>query len=828
MTATKKYYPKEIEGAWAKKWYENNLYEAIDFSDRPKKYILAEFPYPSGKALHAGHMLRYTVPDVYARFLRMSGYNVLFPMGWDAFGLPTENYAVETGIHPAETTKEAIKNYKISFKKMGYGIDWTREINTTDPTYYKWTQWLFLKFWEEGLAELREMPIWWCEKLRTVLSDEEVLTDKEENKISERGEHPVEKRMLKQWVLKITKYADKLIDGLEETDFPEAIKKAQINWIGRKEGASVEFEIENHSVEVFTTRPDTLFGATFLVLAPEHPLVKTLTDVSKNKKEIKEYLKKASNKSDLEKQSQEEKTGVQFEGIVAKSPFTDIEREIPVFVADYVLTDYGTGAVMGVPAHDQRDFDFAKKYDLEIIQVIKPKDGMIAKPLKEAYEEKGVLINSGKFNNLGSDEASEEIIKELGFENKGRKETTYKLRDWIFSRQRYWGEPIPLIHTENGKIEPICATSDAKGVSENLPLKLPEVPEYKPSADGTSPLSRNKEWVQTTDKNGNSAKRETNTMPNWAGSCWYYIRYIDPKNSEAFADYEKMKYWLPVDNYFGGAEHTTMHLLYSRFWHKFFYDQKLVPTREPYKWRMNGGLLLGLDGTKMSKSKGNVMSPMNIVEKYGADALRAFICFIGPYTDTYPWNDNGIKATYRLATTIYGLQDKVTKEPKDSISEKLNKKYNRFTKNVTEMIQNLKMNTAISEIMVFVSELRKVGEIDLEIWKGFLKIIAPFMPFLAEDLWQKLGGYTEWDNETSVHLQKWPEFNEELAKKEGFSIGIQINGKIRDEIYLKRNASEIEAKKAVLEKEKVQKYLEGMEIQRFIYVPNKIVSILTK
>jgi len=530
----------------------------------------------------------------------------------------------------------------------------------------------------------------------------------------------------------------------------------------------------------------------------------------------------------LERKVQKEKTGVEIMGVKAKHPFSEVEREIPVFVADYVLTDYGTGAVMGVPAHDERDFDFAKKYNLEIVPVVKPKKDDLKEPLTEAYIEEGILVNSGKFNNLESAKASEEIIKELESKNKGRKEITYKLRDWIFTRQRYWGEPIPLIHTQDGKIESICRTNDKKAVSENLPLELPEVPDYNPSADGTSPLEKNKEWVQTIDKNGNPAKRETNTMPNWAGSCWYYIRYADPKNNEAFADYEKMKYWLPVDNYFGGAEHTTMHLLYSRFWHKFLYDQGLVPTREPYKWRMNGGLLLGPDGTKMSKSKGNVISPMNIVEKYGADALRAFICFLGPYADTYPWNDNGVKATYRLATTIYNLQDKVTKNNGEVTSEELNKRYHRFIKSVTEMIVDLKMNTAVSETMIFVNDLKKVEKIDSEIWEGFVKAIAPFMPFLAEDLWQTLNGYKKWENENSVHLQKWPEFDPKIAEKEGFSIGIQINGKIRDDIFLERDTTEEEAKKAVLAKEKVQKYLTGKEIQRFIYVPNKIISIVTK
>ncbi len=826
------YNHKGIEQNWKSSWYEKNLYKASDFSEKPKKYILAEFPYPSGKALHAGHMMRYTVPDVYARFLRMQGFNVLFPMGWDAFGLPAENYAVKTGIHPEKTTQKAINNYQDSMKRMGYGIDWEREINTTDPSYYKWTQWIFLKFWEAGLAELKEMPVWWCEKLRTVLSEEEVLTTKEGEKISERGEHPVEKKMLKQWVLKITDYADKLIEGLEGLDFPDSIKQAQINWIGKKEGALINFEFNYQNskdkdlIEAFTTRADTVYGVTFLALAPEHSIIEKLVEKAKNPDEIKKYLEKAGSKSDLDRKTQKEKTGVRVEGIFAKHPFERVEREVPIFIADYVLTDYGTGAVMGVPAHDDRDFEFARKYDLEIIQVIKPAEFELSET--EAYTGEGTLINSHEFNGIESISARKQITAQLENLGKGEKETTYKLRDWIFSRQRYWGEPIPLIHTQDNTIEPICQTEDQNCVQENLPLKLPEVPDYNPPADGSSPLERNEEWVQTKDTKGRPAKRETNTMPNWAGSCWYYIRYVDPNNSEIFADKKKMDYWLPVDKYFGGAEHTTMHLLYSRFWHKFLYDQDLVPTKEPYKWRMNGGLLLGPDGTKMSKSKGNVISPMDIIEDYGADALRAYICFLGPYTDTYPWNDNGIKATYKLAKTVYELQDRVIKESsKEEISEDLEKKYHRLVKNVSEMFEEMKMNTAVSEIMIFVNELKNLDFIPEQIWKGFLKILAPIMPFLAEELWQTTNGFSEWMPENSVHLEEWPEYDEDIAKKEIFSLGIQINGKIRDDIEIERDQDEKTVKEQVLSREKVQKYIANKNVKRFIYVPNKIISIVT-
>jgi leucyl-tRNA synthetase len=619
---------KDIEKRWAERWQADKTYKAEDFSKKPKKYILAEFPYPSGTALHAGHMMRYTVPDVYSRYLRMKGFNVLFPIGWDAFGLPAESFAVKSGVHPAITTRSAIDSYKDSIRKMGYGIDWDREIDTTDPSYYKWTQWLFLKFFQKGLAEYREMPIWWCEQLRTVLSDEEVLTDKDGNKISERGEYPVERKMLKQWVLKITEYADKLLEGLDEIDFPESIKTAQRSWIGRSYGANVSFPVGELALDVFTTRPDTIFGVTYMAISPESTILEKLLENCENKDEVEKYISGAKKRSDLEKQKNKDKTGVLIKGVFAKHPVTG--KDIPLYTADYVLMDYGTGVIMGVPAHDERDNEFAKKLGIEILPVIETPSDLE----QEVYTGTGKMINSGAYDGMDSKEFSDVIIERFEKEGIGKRQKQYKLRDWIFSRQRYWGEPIPLIHTEDGQILAICDVDDPEDVNDKLPLELPELPDYTPSSDGASPLGRNKDWVNTTDRNGNPAKRETNTMPNWAGSCWYFIRYADPKNDKAFADPEKMKYWLPVDRYFGGAEHTTMHLLYSRFWYKFLSDQGLVPTSEPYMWRMNGGLLLGPDGTKMSKSKGNVIEPMDIVENYGADALRSFICFLGPYTDT--------------------------------------------------------------------------------------------------------------------------------------------------------------------------------------------------
>ncbi|NMB70198.1 leucine--tRNA ligase, partial [candidate division WWE3 bacterium] len=655
----KKYNHTETESKWKNEWDKHNVYEAVDFSPKPKKYILAEFPYPSGKTLHAGHMMRYTVPDMYARYLRMQGFNVLFPFGYDAFGLPAENYAINSGNHPSVLIQSIIEDYRDSVKRMGYGIDWEREINTTDPNYYKWTQWLFLQFFVRDLAKYQEMPIWWCEKLKTVLSDEEVITDKNGNKISERGEHPVERKLLKQWVLEITKYADKLLEGLSEIDFPESIKAAQANWIGKSYGAYVDFTVNNENIRVFTTRPDTLFGVSFLALAPEHPLVSKLLEKAQNKVLVNKYINEVKKQSDLERLSNKEKTGISLDGVYATHPLSEVTRQIPIYLTNYVLADYGTGAVMGVPAHDERDYEFAQKYNLGIYEVIKPySDEIIADD--KVFTGIGTMTNSDNYNGMSSTDFFNVVTERLTKEGRGEKATTYKLRDWIFSRQRYWGEPIPLIHKEDGTIESVCDPSNPAEVKEKLPLILPELPDYNPSSDGSSPLERSKDWVVTKAKDGSMAKRETNTMPNWAGSCWYYIRYVDAHNNEAFADMDKMKYWLPVDKYFGGAEHTTLHLLYSRFWHRFFYDIGLVPTKEPYAWRMNGGLLLAPDGHKMSKSKGNGVEPMELVDRYGADALRLAISFLGPYEDTYPWNENGMKATARLIETVFNISDKIS------------------------------------------------------------------------------------------------------------------------------------------------------------------------
>ncbi len=825
-----KYDHMPIEKKWIEQWYKNNIYEAIDFSSKPKKYILAEFPYPSGSKLHVGHAMRYTVPDIYSRKLRMCGFNVMFPMGWDAFGLPAENNAVRTGIHPAISTKEAISTYKEQIKSMGFGMDWSREISTIDPEYYKWTQFLFLKFFEHGLAEIKEEPVWWADNLKTVLANEEVITDANGNLVAERdGKSTVERRMLRQWVLKIPKYADKLIEGLEKIDFPESIKSAQINWIGRSEGAEIDFgNINKQKIRIFTTRLDTIYGATFIVLAPEHHLVDELT-TDEQEQEIESYIEETKQKTELDRLSDTKvKTGV-FTGSFAKNPFTG--KEIPIWVSDFVLTTYGTGAIMGVPAHDGRDFAFAKKFGIEVIKVIEPINQNESE-LEFYTSKEGKLINSGAYNGLGIKDAFEKFIIAAEKDGFGERKVHYKLRDWLFSRQRYWGEPIPLIHKEDGTIEAIVTTQNNEEVNRLLPLILPEVPDYTPSSDASSPLSKNANWVQTYARDGSNAKRETNTMPNWAGSCWYYLRYIDPKNTDTFADFDKMKYWLPVDRYFGGSEHTTLHLLYSRFWHKFFYDLGIVPTEEPYQWRMNGGTLLGPDGQKMSKSIGNVLNPDEKIAIYGADALRLYICFMGPYDGTITWQEGGLKACRRLVEEIIELNNKLVDIQSDDTSNEFMTAYHKLIKNVTRMIDDLKMNTAVSEIMIFVNLAKRQNNISLEIWKGFLKVIAPFAPFIAEELWQQLHSDSDGNSlktgqkEYSIHLQDWPIYDEAKIKEDKFIVGVQINGKLRAEVEVNIDENAEIVRNRVMTLPSVQKWTEGTEPKKFIYIPGKIVNIV--
>jgi len=794
---------QEIENKYRKSWHEKKVYEAVDFSNKPKKYVLAEFPYPSGAALHIGHMMRFSAADIYSRFLRMSGYNVLFPMGWDAFGLPAENYAIKTGIHPSITTKKSIETMKNSLIHMGFGFDWDREISTIDPEYYKWTQWLFLKFYENGLAEYKEMPLWWCEDLKTVLAEEEVLEDANGNKISERGSHPVTRKNLKQWILKMPQYAQKLIDGLNETDFPDHIKNSQINWIGRSEGSELNFDIKNQNekIRIFTTRIDTIFGATFLVISPEHPILEKIV-TPENKEEVSKYQEKVKSKSELERtELQKDKSGV-FTGSFAVNPIS--YKEIPIYIGDFVLMSYGTGAIMGVPAHDERDFEFAAKYNLDIIPVIKNENTEL--PNKDY----GILINSNEYNNFSSIDAKNKLNEFIEKNSIGNKKVNFKLRDWVFSRQRYWGEPIPLIHLENGNIIP----------EKNLPLVLPEVPNYEPSSDASAPLAKNTDWVEV-EIDGKKGKRETNTMPNWAGSSWYFLRYIDPHNKNEFASQDKLKYWLPVDNYFGGSEHTTMHLLYSRFWHKFFYDLGIVPTTEPYQWRLNGGLVLGADGKKMSKSLGNTVDPMPISEKYGVDAIRMGISFMGPVEDTFPWNENGVKACFKFLNTVWNLSEKLTNEKIDSQEIHIN----NLIKNISNMYQNIRLNTAVSEIMIFVNNVKNDEKISKDVYLKFLKCLAPLAPFISEELYQKVNS-TEFSKESSIHTSEFPKVNETLLSAMEINLPIQINGKLISTIKIPQNLSQNEVLIEAQKNEKISKALENKEIKKIIFVPNKIISII--
>jgi leucyl-tRNA synthetase len=839
---------KEIENNWKDRWYEDNIYEAVDFSDRPKKYVLAEFPYPSGKSMHLGHMMRYTVPDIFSRYLRMRGYNVMFPMGWDAFGLPAENYAIKTGEHPSKLIAKLAKYYKQSMQDMGYGIDWDREINTTDPEYYKWTQWIFLKLWEEGLAELREEPVWWSEKMKTVLAEEEVEKDEDGNLVAERDGSPVERRMVKQWVLKIPEYADELIDGLTEDivdqdgnkvtemKFPEAVVSAQTNWIGRSEGSIVKFpiidkdgnEIEDVEYKAFTTRVDTLYGVTFAVIAPEHEVMDELMEYVENKGEVQDYIDATKAKTELERMQSKEKTGVKVEGFTLRNPLDEEAGEIPVYLADYAIATYGTGMVMGVPAHDERDYEFAKKFGIEVIVVIVEDKDDIPDPEADDYEcseEYGYVVNSGKYSEMPSEKARVEMTKDLEKMDMGYEKVTYQLRDWLFSRQRYWGEPMPLIHKESGDVEAVANTDDPESVEENLPVELPEMPDYSPSDDGASPLAQNKDWINTTDSEGKPATRETNTMPNWAGSCWYYMRYIDPKNNKAFADKEKLAYWLPVDYYFGGSEHTTLHLLYSRFWHKFLYDQGEVPTSEPYSWRMNGGILLGPDGTKMSKSKGNVIEPQKLLKEFGADAIRMYIPFIGPYEGTFPYNENSLQRCSKLIRDIYILKDSVG----EAKNEELERVVHGSLKSITDMMEDLKMNTAVSEIMIIVNAMKEAEVVPEKLWEMLILITAPFAPFVAEELWQDYHKYDEWEAENSVHLQEWPDYDPAVLVVDEVELPVQINGKMRGTVTVPVEAEENVVRDIVIEDDKLSKYIENEEsINKFIYVPGKIVNVVVK
>ena len=795
---------KAIESRWQKYWEENNIYKTPDkMADKENYYILVEFPYPSGN-LHVGHWHAFAVTDIFARYKRMLGYNVLYPIGFDAFGLPAENAAIKHGLNPRKWTEANIAHMSAQLRSMGAMFDWSRKVATIDPGYYKWTQWQFLQFMKAGLAEQKNVPANWCPSCKTVLANEQVI-----NGACERCDSEVEKKDLKQWTLKITKYADRLIDDLDELDWPEEIKKSQKEWIGRSEGAEIDFPIKDsdEKIKVFTTRPDTIFGATYMVLAPEHELVKKWLEEGKieNKEDVENYIKEAKKKSEIERTNAEkEKTGVELKGIKALNPARKKAKmedsEIPVFIADYVLAHYGTGAIMAVPAHDERDYDFAKKYDLSILQVVACGDLPCA--------EKAELINSGPFDKMGSEEAKKEIVNWLG----AKMTKTYRLRDWVVSRQRYWGVPIPVVHCEK------CGSVPEK--EESLPILLPETDDYLPSDDGKSPLAKVPEFVNTTcPVCGAPAKRETDTLDTFVDSSWYFLRYIDPKNEKEFSSMEKQKIWMPVDFYSGGAEHTTMHLLYSRFWQKALFDLGLVKDKEPYKRRLNRGLIMGPDGQKMSKSKGNVIDPDEVVANVGSDSVRMYLAFMGPYNEPghYPWNPDGVVSIRRFLERVYGLKFAI----KEESSEELKKLLHKTIKKVREDSERLKFNTAISAMMVFVRQAEKEGITKADL-QAFLKLLAPYAPHMAEELWHELA------LGESVHTQEYPEFDEALIKEDTIKLAVQINGKVRAEIEIPADASEDEVREVALANGNIKKHLTDKEIVKFIYVPGKIVNIVAK
>ena len=803
----------KIEKKWQDYWERNKTFKTQEKSDKKKFYALDMFPYPSGVGLHVGHPEGYTATDIISRYKRANGYNVLHPMGWDAFGLPAEQYALDTGNDPREFTQKNIETFKRQIKELGFSYDWDREVNTTDPNYYKWTQWIFIKLYEKGLAYVDEVAVNWCPALGTVLSNEEVIDG-----VSERGGHPVERRPMKQWVLKITDYAEKLLKDLDELDWPESLKSMQRNWIGKSEGAEVTFKVQGLEKEftVFTTRPDTLFGATYCVLSPEHKLVKEITSENK-KEEVANYLEEVKRKSDLERTDlNKNKIGV-FTGAYAINPING--KKLPIWIADYVLITYGTGAIMAVPAHDERDYEFAKKYNLEIIEVLK--GGNIE---KEAYVEDGLHINSEFLNGLNKEEAIKKSIEFLEKESIGKRKTTYKLRDWLFSRQRYWGEPIPIITWEDGTMTAV----DEK----DLPLLLPITDDIKPSGTGESPLANLTDWINVVDKKtGKKGKRETNTMPQWAGSCWYYLRYIDPNNTEKFADYEKLKYWLPVDVYIGGAEHAVLHLLYARFWHKVLYDLGLVPTKEPFQKLFNQGMILAESKNgkpeKMSKSKGNVVNPDDIVKSHGADTLRVYEMFMGPLDASIAWSTNGLDGSRRFLDRIYRLLiDTETNKPNAKVVEKENNAletiYNLTVKKVTNDIENMQFNTAISQLMIFVNDCNKAEYIPKKYALGFIKLLAPFAPHISEEMWQIYG------HDKTLSYEPWPTYDENKLINDTVEIVVQILGKVKEKMVLKKDLSKEELEEKVLSSEKVKKLINNKKIVKIIVVPNRLVNLVIK
>jgi len=896
---------KKIEKKWQRRWAKEKIYEVKESPKKDKFYCLIEFPYPSGEGLHVGHPRSYTALDIVARKNRMQGKNVLYPIGWDAFGLPTENYAIKTGIQPAVATEKNIKNFTRQLKSLGFSFDWSREINTSDPAYYKWTQWMFLQFFKHGLAYKDKIAINWCTKCKIGLANEEVV-----NGVCERCGGTVEKRMKEQWMIKITKYAERLLEGLKKVDYSPRIKEGQINWIGKSEGAEVEFRVviasgakqshnrgiaaspsapRNDIIKVFTTRPDTLFGATYMVLAPEHEMVGKLKTQITNWNEVEKYINDAKKKSDLERSElQKEKTGVELKGIKAINPVDN--EEISIWVADYVLTGYGTGAIMAVPAHDERDFAFAKKYNFPIREVVRPgvrrildlnysdirdikkvvekhkiygvgliqNDGnyeiiapdefIIVEPLKEmgqklggsvsddrlkfsgdkVFSEYGISINSEFLNGLATPEAKEKITKWLEEKHIGKKSVNYKLRDWVFSRQRYWGEPIPLVYCEKCGWVPV--------EEKDLPVELPKVKKYEPTDTGESPLAAMEKWVKTKcPKCGGEARRETDTMPNWAGSSWYFMRYTDPKNKKEFASGKNLKYWMRacpagqnkcdeiggVDWYNGGMEHNNLHLLYSRFWYKFLYDIGAIPKEcgdEPYKKRTSHGLILGEGGEKMSKSRGNVVNPDDIVARFGADTLRVYEMFMGPFEQAIPWDEKGVVGVFRFLERVWRLSEKVRKsESREATLERL---VHQTIKKVGEDIEQMKFNTAVSALMILTNEMAAEEKLSITNYQLLIILLAPFAPHLSEELWEKSG------NKKSIHLAEWPKYDSALIIEEEIDLIIQVNGKVRDSVKVKTDISEEEAKKVATESEKVKKWIEGQKIKKIIFVKGRLVNIV--
>ncbi|MDR7000488.1 leucine--tRNA ligase [Neobacillus niacini] len=798
---------QQIEKKWQKKWEDEKVFKTSEEYDKRKFYALDMFPYPSGAGLHVGHPEGYTATDILSRTKRMQGYNVLHPMGWDAFGLPAEQYALDTGNDPAEFTEKNINTFRRQIKSLGFSYDWDREVNTTDPEYYKWTQWIFLKLWEKGLAYIDEVAVNWCPALGTVLANEEVIDGK-----SERGGHPVERRPMKQWMLKITAYADRLLEDLEELDWPESLKEMQRNWIGRSEGAEVTFQIDGHdeTFTVFTTRPDTLFGATYAVLAPEHTFVDKIT-TAEQRAAVDAYLDKVKTKSDLERTDlAKEKTGV-FTGAYAINPANG--EKMPIWIADYVLVSYGTGAIMAVPAHDERDYEFAKQFDLPIKQVVAGGDIET-----EAYTGDGEHINSEFLNGLDKAEAIQKMIAWLEEKGIGTKKVTFRLRDWLFSRQRYWGEPIPIIHWEDGTMTAVA--------EEELPLMLPKTTEIRPSGTGESPLAIIDDWVNVMDpETGKKGRRETNTMPQWAGSCWYYLRYIDPKNSEALASEEKLKHWLPVDTYIGGAEHAVLHLLYARFWHKFLYDIGVVPTKEPFQKLFNQGMILGENNEKMSKSKGNVVNPDDIVDSHGADTLRLYEMFMGPLDASIAWSTNGLDGSRRFLDRIWRLlvEENGELNPKIQPNEEaanLDKIYHQTVKKVTEDYEGLRFNTAISQMMVFINEAYKSMVLPKDYMEGFVKLLSPVCPHIAEELWEKLG------HNGTISYEAWPAYDEAKLVDEEVEIVIQVNGKVKTKLMVPTDASKEALEGIAMDDDRVKEQIEGKTVRKVITVPGKLVNIV--